>query len=212
MLGWVDHFQYYGPLKVELLEVPEVLLSSIVLTRSEEGFERAVSGWSKFGTLNVVEAVYAYVVQARRGVLDRRGLLEKILSLIPSATELDILAMQRVLKLGLDITTCDLGVVVLSYIPVRSGAPPPRFLGILYELKRGDSTLYIARNQGGSPVYDLETMCVIPASGEGEPHPLYDAYLRGFKIVTEGTPSAEDLCVAHKKIGARCRAFRPGAF
>ncbi|MEM1637535.1 MAG: hypothetical protein QW247_07450 [Pyrobaculum sp.] len=207
MLGWVDDFEFHGPLTLEMLEVPRVLISAVVIKQSEEGFEKAVRGWSKFGTLSVVEAVYAYVLQVKRGVLGREELLHKLLWILPKATELDILAMQRVLRLGLGITTCDLGLVVLTYTPVRDGPQPQRPTGVIYELKRGESTIYIARNNNGRAIYDGETMCVVPMSNRGDPHPLYDAYIRGFRIITEGTPSENDLCVVHKRLGLRCLAL-----
>ncbi|MEM0484092.1 MAG: hypothetical protein QW434_05280 [Pyrobaculum sp.] len=210
MLGWVDHFEYYGPLSLEMLEIPSVLVSAVVVGQSDEGFERAVRGWSKFGTLSVVEAVYAYVLQLKRGVLRREEFLHKLLWLLPKATVFDILAMQRVLKLGLGITTCDLGLVMLTYTPVRDGPQPQRPSGVIYELRGEDATIYVSRNNNGRAVYDGETMCVIPVSSRGRPHPLYEAYLLGYRIVTEGTPSKDDLCVVHKRLGLRCVVFNTG--
>lgn len=205
MISWIDHFDYYGPVTdPRMLEEPKYLTSAIILTQSDEALEHAVRGWSRFGTLELVEAVYAYVQQARRGVLDRRGLLQKILALLPRAEVGDVLAMQRILKLGLGVTTCDLGLVVLSHVSVRGGAPPQPPLGLLYELRRADATLYIARNNEGETVYDGETMCIVPVSGRAPRHPLYEAHLRGYRITTEGLPKEADLCVVHKKLGLRC--------
>ncbi|MGC8994081.1 MAG: hypothetical protein ACP5J0_01680 [Pyrobaculum sp.] len=204
MLGWVDHPEYYGPLDVGMLDKPEVVLSAVVIRQSDEGFERAISAWSRFGTLSVVEAVYAYVTQARRGVLGVGELRAKILEILPAATELDILAMQRALKLGLGITTCDLGLVVLSYVPVGGAGRPQRPLGTIYELMRGDATIYVARNVGMREIYDGETMCIVPMSSQPPLHPLYEAHLRGFKIVTKGEPPEDALCVVHRKLGLRC--------
>ena len=205
MIGWIDHFDYYGPVTdLRMLEEPKYLTSAIILTQSDEALEHAVRGWSRFGTLELVEAVYAYVQQAKRGVLDRRGLLQKILALLPRAEVGDVLAMQRILKLGLGVTTCDLGLVVLSHVSVRGGAPPQPPLGLLYELRRADATLYIARNNEGETVYDGETMCIVPVSGRTPRHPLYEAYLRGYRITTEGLPKETDFCVVHKKLGLRC--------
>lgn len=205
MIGWIDHFDYYGPVtELRMLEEPKYLTSAIILTQSDEALEHAVRGWSRFGTLELVEAVYAYVQQAKRGVLDRRGLLQKILALLPRAEVGDVLAMQRILKLGLGVTTCDLGLVVLSHVSVRGGAPPQPPLGLLYELRRADATLYIARNNEGETVYDGETMCIVPVSGRASRHPLYEAYLRGYRVTTEGLPMETDLCVLHKKLGLRC--------
>jgi len=205
VIGWIDHFDYYGPVTdLRMLEEPKYLTSAIILTQSDEALEHAVRGWSRFGTLELVEAVYAYVQQAKRGVLDRRGLLQKILALLPRTEVGDVLAMQRILKLGLGVTTCDLGLVVLSHVSVRGGAPPQPPLGLLYELQRADATLYIARNNEGETVYDGETMCTVPVSGRAPRHPLYEAYLRGYRITTEGLPKETDLCVVHKKLGLRC--------
>jgi hypothetical protein len=68
LIGWIDHFEYYGPLRdPKLLEEPKYLTSAVVLTQSDEAFEYAVKGWSRFGTLELVEAVYAYVQQVKRG-------------------------------------------------------------------------------------------------------------------------------------------------
>ncbi|MFN7106531.1 MAG: hypothetical protein ACK4M3_08145, partial [Pyrobaculum sp.] len=195
---------YYGPLAdARLLEVPEYLLSSVIITQSEEGFSHAVEGWKKFGTCDVVDAAYSYIVQTRRGLLDRQALLYKILDILPKAGELDILALQRVLKLGLGITTCDLGIVMLAYVPLPNSPPPPRPVGTIYELRR-HSTIYVARNGQGPPVYDFETMCVIPIGGREPFHPLYGAYLGGYKILTEKIPTERDLCVVHKKLGLQC--------
>jgi len=205
VIGWIDHFDYYGPVTdLRMLEEPKYLTSAIILTQSDEALEHAVRGWSRFGTPELVEAVYAYVQQAKRGVLDRRGLLQKILALLPRAEVGDVLAMQRILKLGLGVTTCDLGLVVLSHVSVRGGAPPQPPLGLLYELRRADATLYIARNNEGETVYDGETMCIVPVSGRTPRHPLYEAYLRGYRITTEGLPKETDFCVVHKKLGLRC--------
>jgi hypothetical protein len=205
VIGWIDHFDYYGPVtELRMLEEPKYLTSAIILTQSDEALEHAVRGWSRFGTLELVEAVYAYVQQAKRGILDRRGLLQKILALLPRAEVGDVLAMQRILKLGLGVTTCDLGLVVLSHVSVRGGAPPQPPTGLLYELRRADATLYIARNNEGETVYDGETMCIVPVSGRAPRHPLYEAYLRGYRITTEGLPKETDLCVVHKKLGLRC--------
>lgn len=205
MIGWIDHFDYYGPVTdLRMLEEPKYLTSAIILTQSDEALEYAVRGWSRFGTLELVEAVYAYVQQAKRGVLDRGGLLQKILALLPRAEVGDVLAMQRILKLGLGVTTCDLGLVVLSHVSVRGGAPPQPPPGLLCELRMADATLYIARNNEGETVYDGETMCIVPVSGRPPRHPLYEAYLRGYRITTEGLPKEADLCVVHKKLGLRC--------
>ena len=205
MIGWVDYFDYYGPItNLRMLEEPKYLTSAIILTQSDEALEHAVRGWGRFGTVELVEAVYAYIQQVRRGVLDRRGLLQKMLVLLPRAEAGDILAMQRVLKLGLGITTCDLGLVVLSYVAVQGGAPPQPPPGLLYELRRADATMYITRNNEGRAVYDVETMCILPASGRAPRHPLYEAYLRGYRITTEGLPKETDLCVVHKRLGLRC--------
>jgi len=199
-LGWIDHYDYYGPITdAKMLEVPKYLTAAVVLHQSDEAFEHAVRGWSRFGTPGLVEAVYAYIQQARRGVIDRGGLLQKLLTILPRANEGDILALQRVLKLGLGITTCDLGLVVLSYVPVRDGPPPRQPPGLIYELRGIDSFIYIARNNDGRPVYDVETMCVVPASSRAPHHPLYEAYLKGFRI-----PSEADLCVVHKKLRLKC--------
>jgi hypothetical protein len=205
LIGWIDHFEYYGPLKdPKLLEEPKYLTSAVVLTQSDEAFEYAVKGWSRFGTLELVEAIYAYVQQVKRSLLDRRGLLQRLIALLPRAEVGDLLAMQRVLKLGIGVTTCDLGLVVLSYVVVRDGAPPQPPPGLLYELRRTDATVYITRNNKGNAIYDGETMCVVPASGRPPRHPLYEAYLRGFRVVTEGLPKETDLCVMHKKLKIRC--------
>jgi hypothetical protein len=204
MLGWVDHPEYYGPLSVDMLDKPEVVLSAIITTQSDDGFEKAIEAWSRFGTLSVVEAVYAYVSQVKRGVLGMGELRAKLLEILPTATELDILAMQRVLKLGLDITTCDLGLVLLSYVPIGGAGQPQRPLGTIYELRRGEATIYVARNAEGREVYDGETMCVVPMSSQPPLHPLYEAYVRGFRIVTKGIPAEDTLCVVHKKLRLRC--------
>ncbi|AET32046.1 hypothetical protein [Pyrobaculum ferrireducens] len=204
MLGWVDHPEYYGPLNVDMLDKPEVVLSAVVIEQSDEGFEKAIGAWSRFGTLSVVEAVYAYVSQVRRRVIGEGELRMKLLEILPAATELDILAMQRVLKLGLGITTCDLGLVLLSYVPVGDAGHPQRPLGTIYELMRGEATIYVARNAGKRGIYDGETMCVVPISSQPPLHPLYEAYLRGFRIVTEGVPTEDTPCVVHKKLGLRC--------
>jgi hypothetical protein len=205
VIGWIDHFDYYGPINDPgMLEEPKYLTSAIIIAQSDEALEYAVRGWGRFGTVALVEAVYAYIQQAKRGVLDRRELLQKILVLLPRAEVGDILAMQRVLKLGLGITTCDLGLVVLSYVPVRDAAPPQPPPGLLYELRRADATMYITRNNEGRSVYDGETMCVVPASSRAPRHPLYEAYLRGYRITTEGLPKETDLCAVHKKLGLRC--------
>jgi hypothetical protein len=204
VLGWVDHPEYYGPLNVDMLDKPEVVLTAVVIKQSDDGFEKAIGAWSRFGTLRVVEAVYAYVTQARRGILGAGELRAKLLELFPAATELDILAMQRALKLGLGITTCDLGLVVLSHVPVGGAGRPQTPLGAIYELRRGDATLYVVRNAGRREIYDGETMCVIPMSSQPPLHPLYEAHLRGFRIVTEGTPPEDAPCVVHKKLGLRC--------
>lgn len=205
MIGWIDHFDYYGPVTdLRMLEEPKYLTSALIFTQSDEALEHAVRGWSRFGNLELVEAVYAYVQQAKRGVLDRGGLLQKILALLPRAEVGDVLAMQRILKLGLGVTTCDLGLVVLSHVSVRGGAPPQPPPGLLYELRRADATLYIARNNEGETVYDGETMCIVPVSGRAPRHPLYEAYLRGYRITTEGLPKEADFCVVHKKLGLRC--------
>ncbi|MFN3804300.1 MAG: hypothetical protein ACK4SY_04535 [Pyrobaculum sp.] len=204
MLGWVDHFDYYGPLvDARLLEVPEYLVSSLIITQSEEGFRHAVEGWKKFGTRHVVEAVYSYILQTQRGLLDRQTLLYKILEVLPKAGELDILALQRALKLGLGVTTCDLGVVILAYVPLPNSPQPPRPVGTIYEIRQ-HSTIYIARNNQGPPVYDFETMCVLPMGGREPFHPLYKAYMEGYKILTEKIPTERDLCVVHKKLNLRC--------
>ncbi|ACB40416.1 hypothetical protein [Pyrobaculum neutrophilum] len=206
IVGWVDHFDYYGPLEdPSILEEPKYLTASVILSQSEAGFQHAVRGWSRFGTPEVVEAVYAYVIQMRRGVLDRWGLLQKLLNLLPRATVGDILALQRVLKLGLGITTCDLGLVVLSYVQVAGGPPPRRPPTALFELRESDAVLYVTRNNSGAGVYDGETMCVLPMSEVEPRHPLYEAYTAGFRIYTEGFPSQGDLCVVHRKLGLRCR-------
>jgi len=206
VIGWVDHFDYYGPITdVKILREPRFLLSAIVLGPSEEGFEYAVAAWSSFGTLEVVEGVYAYLAQLKRGLLTRRELMHKLIPLLQKATLADILALQRVLKLGAGFTTCDIGLVVLSYVLVVGATPPRRPSTALIEKTEEDSVIYVARNNEGSPVYDLETMCIIPMSEGEAPHPLYMAYLRGYRVVTEGIPGEGDLCVAHKRLGARCR-------
>lgn len=205
MLGWVDHFDYYGPVTdPTLFREPKFLVSSIVVKSSEEGYRYALEGWAKFGTPAVVEATAAYVEQYKRGLVDRRGLALKLLDVLQKAGEYDVLALQRVLKLGLGLTTCDLGLVALAAVYTAHGAPPQRPLGTLIEIAGRDSTIYISRNNSGQRIYDLETMCVVPMSLNPPHHPLYEAYLRGMRIVTEGMPSPSDLCVAHKKLGVAC--------
>jgi len=205
VLGWVDHPDHYGPLtNPQDFEKPEYLTSAVVLTKWPQALEYAVRGWSKFGTLKIIEAIYAYIKQMERGLLNRKELAFKILEILPQATELDILAIQRVLKLGLGVTTCDLGLVVLSRVAIRDAPPPPPPKGVIYELKRGDLVLYISRNNNGPVVYDGETMCIIPMSSREPLHPLYKAYLDNYKIVTEGAPSPGDLCVIHRKIRLDC--------
>jgi len=206
VIGWVDHFDYYGPITdVKILREPRFLLSAIVLGPSEEGFEHAVAAWSSFGTLEVVEGVYAYLTQLKRGLLTRKELMHKLVPLLQKASVADILALQRVLKLGAGFTTCDIGLVVLSHVPIVGATPPRRPPTVLLEKTGEDSVVYVARNNEGAPVYDLETMCIIPMSEGGTPHPLYAAYLRGYRVVTEGVPGEGDLCVAHKRLGVRCR-------
>jgi len=206
VIGWVDHFDYYGPINdMKILREPRFLLSAIIIGPSEEGFEHAVAAWSSFGTLEVVEGVYAYLTQLKRGLLTRKELVHKLIPLLQKASVADILALQRVLKLGAGFTTCDIGLAVLSHVPIASATPPRRPLTVLLEKTGEDSVIYVARNNEGSPVYDLETMCIIPMSEEGTPHPLYAAYLSGYRVVTEGVPGEGDLCVAHKRLGVRCR-------
>ncbi len=206
-MGWIDHFDYYGPIyDFRLLEEPKFLTTAIVTVQSEEGFQHAVSGWAKFGNPTVVEAVYAYVTQVKRGVLDKGALVQKLLPLFPKLEEWDVLALQRVLKLALGVTTCDLGVAVLTHIPVGDAPPPALPLTTIFQLQRANSTIYIARNNAGTRVYDLETMCVIPMSSRGPPHPLYRAYVEGYQISTE-TPGERDLCVVHRRLKTRCVPF-----
>jgi len=206
VLGWVDHFDYYGPITdVKILREPRFLLSAIIIGPSEEGLEYALAAWSSFGTLEVVEGVYAYLAQLKRGLLTRRELAHKLIPLLQKATVADILALQRVLKLGAGFTTCDIGLVVLSHVPVVGATSPRRPSTALVEKAGEDSVVYVARNNEGSPVYDLETMCIIPMSEGEAPHPLYAAYLRGYRVVTEGIPGEGDLCVVHKRLGVRCR-------
>ncbi|ABL87807.1 conserved hypothetical protein [Pyrobaculum islandicum DSM 4184] len=212
VIGWIDHFDYYGPLvDTRMLEEPKYLVSAIIVSQSEEGFEHAIRGWSRFGTYEIVETTYVYITQVKRGVIDRKELLQKLLFLLPRFKYFDILALQRVLKLGLGITTCDLGLVVLSYISVRGGRPPQRPLGTLFEIRGDELMIYIARNNKGKMVYDGETMCIIPMSAEEPRHPLYEAYLKGFRIYTEGMPTERDLCVVHKKLKLRCKILQPNA-
>jgi hypothetical protein len=203
-LGWIDHFDRYGPITdPAVLEEPKYLTSAVILGQSEEGLERAIRGWSKFGRLEVVEAVYAYIVQARRGVLGVRELARKLLAVLQRAGEGDVLALQRVLKLGLGITTCDVGLVVLAYTRVAGSPEPERPATMLLEIRGEESAVYIARNNSGPAVYDLETMCVVPMSAREPLHPLYRAYLMGYRIATDRLPSRGDLCVVHKRLRRR---------
>ncbi|MEZ0318877.1 MAG: hypothetical protein ABWK05_02650 [Pyrobaculum sp.] len=205
MLGWVDHFDYYGPIiNPAVFKEPKFLVSAIVVKSSEEGYRYALEGWAQFGTLAVVEATAAYVEQYKRGLLDRRRLALKLVELLHKAGEYDVLALQRVLKLGLGLTTCDLGLVALAAVYTAHGVQPQRPLRTIVEVVGEDSVIYIARNNSGQLIYDFETMCVIPMSPSEPYHPLYEAYLKGMKIVTEGEPSPSDLCVAHKKLGVAC--------
>lgn len=200
-VGWIDHIDYDGPIRdLSLLEEPKFLLSAIIISPSEEGFQHAVRGWARFSS--IAEAIYAYVLQAKKGSLDRRELLFKLMELMPKMAIGDILALQRVLKLGLGITTCDLGLVALSYTPLGPRPAPP--LGTIFELRGEDGVVYIARNGKGPAVYDGDTMCVSPMSSVPPLHPLYEAYLRGHRIVTEGTPSGDDLCVVRRKLPLSC--------
>lgn len=209
VIGWIDHPDAYGPLtpsNVDLLEEPRYLLSAIIVSRWEEGLEAAFKGWARFGRQEAVEAMYAYVEQLRRGLLDEGRFRAALLKVLWISGAEDVAAIQRILKLATGRTTCDFGVVAFfeAKLPLSPwGRPPPT---AMRSLEGPDYLVYLARNAEGPPVYDLETMCVVPyTSAPTGRHPLQEAYEAGLRIATEGPRAPDDLCVAHRRIQVACR-------
>lgn len=191
MIAYVDHPEG-GPITDleglrRALKSPKLFISLIVLREAPELLEEAAEAWAGVGTPSIAEAAYAYIAQYIRGVLDARGLLAKLIELFPEMEAVDVLALQRTLKIGIGMTTCDMGVAVFVQNPLAPapGAPPRR---VVAEAPRANAYLVV---NDGPEIYDLDTMCVVPFMAAEDPslvHPLQAAWGAGYSIKTRGEP------------------------
>ncbi|MBP1448486.1 MAG: hypothetical protein JZD41_00480 [Thermoproteus sp.] len=174
----------------EALRSPKLFLSLIVLREAPELLKEAAEAWAGVGAPSIAEAVYAYVYQYRLGLIGAGELLLRIAELFPDMGTADVLALQRTLKIGIGLTTCDLGAAVFVENPRAWAAePPPPPEGVVAEAPRAKA--YLVRNDGGRIVYDWDTMCVVPYSPQLDPallHPLQLLRRAGYAIRTKGSP------------------------
>ncbi|MEZ0248773.1 MAG: hypothetical protein ABWJ97_05820 [Thermoproteus sp.] len=206
MIGYVDHPDG-GPIAdikalERVLSTPKLFLSSIIFREAPELTEAAFNAWARVGAKDLAEAIYAYVVQYRRGLADEKALLSRIAELFADMDVADLLAMQRALMISIGRTTCDMGAAVFVENPRFSlygmsyGAPPR---GVLARSTRAHA--YLVLNGGGDYVLDWDTLCTVPYSPSGRPeelHPLQLSHQLGYKIATRG----EALCLIEGPIGA----------
>jgi hypothetical protein len=223
MIAYVDHPDG-GPIAdkeglSKVVEEPRLFLSALVFSEAPELLEKAVNTWARVGDQRLAEAIYAYVLQLRRGLIDERHLLLRIAELFADMDHVDALALQRVLMLGIGKTTCDLGAAIFVENPRLSlyGRPyriPPNN-AIAASAK---APLYLVVNKGVRRVIDLDTMCVVPYSPSGRPedlHPLQALSQAGFAIATRGEPRCliEDVAVDGGAVAprglAKLLALRP---
>ncbi|MFB6490004.1 MAG: hypothetical protein TU35_001950 [Thermoproteus sp. AZ2] len=192
MIAYADHPEG-GPITDleglrRALRTPKLFVSLIVLKEAPELLEDAATAWAGVGTPRIAEAAYAYITQYIRGLLSTRELLAKLVELFPEMEGADVLALQRALKIGTGMTTCDMGAAVFVQNPLAPtpGAPPRR---VVAEAPKANA--YLVVDEGPAEVYDLDTMCVVPYMAARDPallHPLQAAWEAGYSIRTRGEP------------------------
>ncbi len=196
MIAYVDHPDG-GPVADKkalrkILERPGLFLSSLIFREVPELLDEAAAVWASVGNARLAEAIYAYILQFKRGILDEGRLLLYIAEMFREMDYVDLLALQRVLMLGTGRTTCDLGAAVFVENPRTSlygsvRGMPPR--GALASSPKANA--YLVVNLGERKVLDLDTMCIVPYSPSGRPeelHPLQRLHEAGFAIATRGEP------------------------